>query len=92
MKTIRVALAAFWKQAITPSFICTRNNQFSITTTGVHPLGIGVMDAQEQDAPSALLVDNISVSWAVPQLSIVALLRVDPTLVASIHSWLRKLV
>jgi hypothetical protein len=40
--------------------------QFTISTAGSYTLGIGVMDAQSNDTPSALLVDNISVS-AVPE-------------------------
>ena len=46
---------------------------FNITTAGTYTLGIGVMDAQTMDTPSALLVDNISVASTVPEPGVIAL-------------------
>jgi hypothetical protein len=54
--------------------------QITITNTGTYTLGIGVMDGQTMDTPSALLVDNISTSTAIPEPSTTMLFVVGTVL------------
>lgn len=62
----------------------------NVTSPGTYTLGIGVVDAgspSTDDAPSALLIDNIRL---VPEPSTVALSVAGVVLLVALRSWMRK--